>query len=132
MSPIETTTVSEAGFQHRSRFGEYELLIDAVGDVGPGARDALLATYASCFQGECRVGAQQRGYDDLGKLRTDAVAELDDEDHFASIQFSMLVEEDLDSGAFGEVLHRARDICHVHNALGDDLKADIEIHGHAF
>lgn len=132
MSDIETTTVSEEGFRHTSAFGDYDLVVDAVGDAGPRAREALVATYASCFQGACRVGGQQRGHDDLGKLRIDASADVDEDDHLEGIRFEFEVEADLDDEALDEILARARDLCHVNNALRDELRAEVEIQGDAF
>ena len=132
MSDIETTTVSEEGYACTSHVGDFDLQIDATDETGPNPNAALVATYASCFIPAFRVGASQRGVDDLGTLQIDASADLDDEDDLAAIAFDLHVEADLDGDAVDEIVERAEGICHVHAALRDELQADVRVHDGAF
>ncbi|SFR43306.1 OsmC family protein [Halogeometricum limi] len=132
MSDIETSTVSEEGFASTSQVGDYELTIDATDETGPNPNAVLVADYASCFLPAFRVGGQQRGHDDLGKIQIDADADLDDDDDLSGIRFSIHVEADLDDETFDEIVERAEGICHVHAALREELHAEIDVHGGAF
>ncbi|SFR45913.1 OsmC-like protein [Halogeometricum rufum] len=132
MSDIETSTVSEEGFASTSQVGDFELTIDATDEQGPNPNAVLVADYASCFLPAFRVGGQQRGHDDLGKIQIDADADLDDDDDLTGIRFAIHVEADLDDDEFDEIVTRAKDICHVHSALREGLYAEIEVHGGAF
>lgn len=132
MADIQTTTVSQEGFASTSQVGEFELTIDATGEEGPGPNAVLVADYAACFLPAFRVGAEQRGHHDLGRLQIDADADVDDGDDLERIAFSIHVEADLDDDELDEVVARAQDICHVQAALREDLHADIEAHGGAF
>ncbi len=132
MSDIQTTTVCEDGYACTSQVGDFDLQIDATDETGPNPNAALVATYASCFIPAFRVGASQRGEEDLGKLQIDAGAELDDEDDLAAISFDLHVEADLDDDTFAEIVERAEGICHVHAALKNELQADVSVHGGAF
>ena len=132
MSDIRTSTVSDDGFASSSQAGEYELTIDPTGETGPGPNAVLVADYAACFLPAFRVGAQQRGVDDLGTVQIDADADLDDDDDLEAIRFDVYVEADLDDGPLGEITERAEGICHVHSALRPELRAEISVHGDAF
>ena len=132
MSDIETTTVSEEGFTSASQIGEFELTIDATGEEGPDPNQVLVADYASCFLPAFRVGAEQRGYDDLGRVQIDADADLDEDDDLERIGFTIHVEADVDDDDLEEIVERGEDICHVHAALREELQADVEAHGDAF
>ena len=132
MSDIETSTVCEEGYACTSQVGDFDLQIDATDETGPNPNAALVATYASCFLPAVRVGASQRGEDDLGTLQIDASADLDDDDDLAAIRFDLHVEADLDDDAFDEIVERAEGICHVHAAVREELQADITVHGGAF
>ncbi|WP_338741777.1 OsmC family protein [Haloplanus salilacus] len=132
MSDIETTTVSDEGFACVNQVGEFEFTVDATDETGPNPNAALVATYASCFLPAFRVGGQQRGHDDLGKVRIDADADLDEDDDLESIRFAVHVAADLDEETFDEIVARAEDICHVHTALREDLQAEVDVHGDAF
>ncbi|MFB6102881.1 MAG: OsmC family protein [Haloplanus sp.] len=132
MSDIETITVSEEGFACVNQVGDFEFTVDATDESGPNPNAALVATYASCFLPAFRVGGQQCGHDDLGKIQIDADAELDDEDDLASISFAIHVAADLDDEEFDDIVARAEDICHVHSALRDGLAAEVEVYGDAF
>ena len=112
MADIHVTSTSEEGFVTRSRVGDFELTIDATDEEGPNPNATLVADYASCYIPAFRVGAQQRDYDDLGKIEIDAEADIEgDED---------------------ELVERGEDNCHVHAALRDPLHADIAVESGAF
>jgi organic hydroperoxide reductase OsmC/OhrA len=132
MSDIETITVSEDGFACVNQVGDFEFTVDATDESGPNPNAALVATYASCFLPAFRVGGQQRGHDDLGKIQIDADADLDDDDDLESISFAVHVAADLDDDEFDEITARAEDICHVHAALREELEADVDVYGDAF
>jgi organic hydroperoxide reductase OsmC/OhrA len=132
MSDIETTTVSEEGFGCTSQVGDFDMAIDATNETGPDPNSALVATYASCFLPAFRVGGQQRGEDDLGKIQIDSSADLNDDDDLTAIRFDIHVEADLSDEEFDEIVERAEGICHVHDALREELHADITVHGGAF
>jgi organic hydroperoxide reductase OsmC/OhrA len=132
MSDIQTTTVSESGYATTSQVGDFDLAIDATDETGPNPNAALVATYASCFLPAFRVGGQQRGHDDLGKLQIDADADLDDDDDLAAIHFDVHVAADLSDEEFDEIVTRAKDICHVQAALREGLRADVDVYGDAF
>ncbi|QHS15874.1 OsmC family protein [Halopenitus persicus] len=132
MSDIETTTVSDEGYACTSQVGDFDLQIDATGETGPDPNTALVATYASCYIPAFRVGAQQRGIEDLGTVQIDASAELDDDDDLASIAFDLHVEADVDDDDLDEIVARGEDICHVHSALREELQADIAAYADAF
>ncbi len=131
MSDIRTSTVSNDGFASTSQAGEYELTIDPTDETGPGPNAVLVADYAACFLPAFRVGAQQRGVDDLGTVQIDADADLDDDD-LEAIRFGVYVEADLDDETLAEIVERAEGICHVHSALRPELHAEISVHGDAF
>jgi organic hydroperoxide reductase OsmC/OhrA len=132
MADIETATVSEEGFTSTSQVGDFELTVDALGEDGPTPNQVLVADYASCFLPAVRVGAQQRGHDDIGTVQIDADADLDDDDDLEAIRFVVHIEADLDDETLDDVIDRAEDICHVHSALREGLRADIDVYGDAF
>ena len=132
MADIETATVSEEGFTSTSQVGDFELTVDALGEDGPTPNQVLVADYASCFLPAVRVGAQQRGHDDIGTVQIDADADLDDDDDLEAIRFVVHIEADLDDGTLDDVIDRAEDICHVHSAVREGLRADIDVYGDAF
>jgi len=125
MSTIEVTSTSEEGYTTRSRVGDFELTIDATDEDGPNPNATLLADYASCFVPAFRVGGQQEGFDDLGRIDVDVEGDLDDDDDLTAIRFHLLVEEDLDDDDFDAIVERAEGICHVHSALREELHAEI-------
>lgn len=128
MTDIESTTTNDAGFHALSRVGDFELSIDATTEEGPSPNEVLVANYASCYTFAFRAGAQRNDYDDLGKIQTDASADLDEDDDLVSISFDMHVESDLDEDEQGELKELADGICHVHDALKEELYADVSIH----
>lgn len=132
MTDIETTSVSEQGYVTNSQVGDFELTIDATDEEGPNPNQVLVADYASCFIPAVRVGAQKGDHDDLGQIQIDAEADLGDGDDISAVRFDIHVEADLDDDELEEIADRAEDICHVHDALRDDLAAEIDIQGDAF
>lgn len=132
MSDIETTTVSEEGFASTSQVGEFELSIDATGQKGPDPNQVLVADYASCYLPAFRVAADEHGYNDLGKVQIDADATLDDDDDLSSISFRVYVGADVSEDDLDAIVERAEEICHVHSAVREGLRADIEAFGDAF
>ena len=132
MSDIQTSTLSDEGFASTSNAGEFELTIDATGETGPDPNTVLVADYAACFLPAFRVGGQQRGHDDLGKVQIDADADLDGDDDLEAIRFDVHVEADLDDETLAEIVNRAEGICHVHSALRPELRAEVTAHGDAF
>lgn len=132
MGTIEATTTSEEGYTSVSRVRDYELTIDAAEENGPNPNEVLVADYMSCFIPAFRVGGNKEGHDDLGSIQIDAEADINDEDDFEAIRFSMDVEADLSDDEFGDIVDRAEDICHVHDALREELHAEIEVNGTTF
>ncbi|WP_330631781.1 OsmC family protein [Halocatena halophila] len=132
MSTIEATTTSESGYTSVSRVGEYELTIDATNSDGPNPNEVLVVDYASCFVPALRVGAQKAGHDDLGRVEVDISAELDDDDDLTSVAFDIAIEADLSESEIANIVERAEDICHVHDALRDELHAEIDVTPDAF
>jgi len=123
---IEVTSTSEEGYTTRSRVGDFELTIDATDEDGPNPNATLLADYASCFIPAFRVGANKEGFDDIGVVEIDASADLDEGDDLEYIEFEMRVEESL-GDSLQDVVDRAEDICHVHAALREELRAEITV-----
>jgi len=132
MADIETTTVNEAKYHALSRAGEFELSIDATGEEGPTPNEVLVADYASCFTFACRAGASRRMDVDLGRVETDAEAEVDDSDDLAAVSFHLHVEADLSEEEIEKVLELGEEICHVHAAMRESLHADLELTPDAF
>jgi uncharacterized OsmC-like protein len=132
MTDIESTTVNEAGFSATSQTGDFNIETHALGESGPSPNAVLLSDYAACFTYAFRAAADRADYDDLGKIQTDAEADLDDEDDLTAIRFTMHVEADLTDDDIDELLPMAEDICHVHAALKESLYADVTVHGSAF
>jgi uncharacterized OsmC-like protein len=132
MADIETTTVNEEKFHALSRAGDFELSIDATGGEGPTPNEVLVADYASCFTFACRAGANRQMDVDLGKVETDAEADLNEDDDLTAIRFQMRVEADLDMEQTDRLLELGGDICHVHDSVKDDLHADVEVETNAF
>ncbi|WP_136715308.1 OsmC family protein [Halorientalis salina] len=132
MPDIETTTTNDDGFAAGNHLGEYEIDIDAQDKTGPNPNQVLVADYASCFTFAFRAGAMRGDYDDLGRIQTEAEANLDDEDDLSDIAFTMLVEADLSEADVDDLLAKAEDICHVHAALREGLHADVTVEADAF
>jgi uncharacterized OsmC-like protein len=132
MSDIETTTVSEEGYASTSQVGGFELSIDATGEKGPDPNQVLVADYASCYLPAFRVGADQEGYDDLGKVQIDADADLDADDDLEAIRFEVFVEAEIPPEDLANIVANGEEICHVHSALREGLHAEIEAFSGSF
>jgi organic hydroperoxide reductase OsmC/OhrA len=131
MTDIQTHTLSTDGFATKSQVGDFTLDIDALNEDGPNPNQVLVADYASCYLPAFRVGGQQVGHDDLGKIQIDAEADLDGDDDLSAVRFDVYVEADLDDETFADIADRAEGICHVHAALREELHADVTVHGDA-
>jgi organic hydroperoxide reductase OsmC/OhrA len=132
MADIEVTSVCEEGYTVESDIdGEWQLVVDALGEDGPSPNQVLAADYASCYIPAFRVAAGQEGYDDIGRVEIDVAAELDDDDDLESIAFDISVEADLGDDAT-PIAELGEDICHVHSALREELHADISVESDAF
>lgn len=132
MTDIQTTTVNEEKFHALSRAGDFELSIDATGTDGPTPNEVLVADYASCFTFACRAGANREMDVDLGKVETEAEADLNDDDDLTGIRFHIQVEADLDDEEIDRLIELGEDICHVHDSLKDELHAEIDVSTDAF
>ena len=131
MADIEVTSTSTEGYTTTSVAGEWELTVDATGEDGPTPNQVLAADYASCFIPAFRVGANKEGFDDVGRVEIAVEADLNDDDDLESIAFELHVEESL-GDSVEDVVGRAEDICHVHDALREELHADITVVDDAF
>ena len=131
MADIEVSSTSEEGYTTTSVAGEWELVVDALGEDGPTPNQVLAADYASCFIPAFRVGANKEGFDDIGKVEIDVTADLDDNDDLSAIAFDIHVEASLEDSV-DDVVARAEDICHVHDALREELHADVSVTDDAF
>jgi len=132
MADIESHTVNEEKFFASSRVGDFELSIDATGEDGPTPNEVLVADYASCYTFAFRAGAQREHELSLGKIETEAAAELDEDDDLASVSFTVHVEDDLDDEQVESLVELGEEICHVHAAVREELYADIEVVPDAF
>jgi organic hydroperoxide reductase OsmC/OhrA len=126
MADIDISSVSEEGYTTTSILGEWELTVDAAGENGPEPNEVLAADYASCFIPAFRVGANKEGFDDIGTVEIDVWAQVDDNDDLETISFDIAVEESL-GDSVDAVVERAEDICHVHDALREELHADVTV-----
>jgi organic hydroperoxide reductase OsmC/OhrA len=132
MADIESVTTSEEGYASVSRVGEFELSIDATGGEGPTPQMVLVADYASCYLPAVRVAADRLGYDDVGTVQIEAEGDLDDNDDVQAVRFTIHVEADLDEADLDGLVERADEICHVHDALREELHADVDVYGSQF
>jgi len=134
MGPIESHTVNEEKFYASSRVGDFELSIDATGEEGPTPNEVLLADYASCYTFAFRAGAMREHDLELGRIETEASADLDDDDDLLddSVAFTVHVEDDLDDEQVESLVELGEQICHVHAALHEGMYANIEVVPDAF
>jgi organic hydroperoxide reductase OsmC/OhrA len=132
MPDITTSTENKSGFDADNAIGDFDLRIHAQGETGPSPNEILVANYASCFTFAFRAGAMRSDYDDLGRIETEAEADLDEDDDLESISFTMHVEAGLTDGEVSELLETAENICHVHAALKEDLYAEVTVNSDAF
>ncbi|MDJ1430997.1 OsmC family protein [Halostagnicola sp. A-GB9-2] len=126
------TTTSEEGFSATNETRDFETTIDATGEDAPDTLEALLAAYGSCYVPALRVGGEQRGVDDMGRIEIDVSGEQNDDDKLESIEFDIQVEADVDDETAENVLERADELCKVHDALKSELHADKSLEGGAF
>jgi len=127
MADIETTARNDEEFFATSRVGDFELSIDAAGNDGPTPNEVLVADYASCYTFAFRAGAQREHELSLGRIETEAAADLDEDDDLASVSFTVHVEDDLDDEQVESLVELGEEICHVHAALREGLYADIDV-----
>jgi len=134
MADIESHTVNEDGFAASSRVGNYELSIDATKEEGPSPNEVLVADYASCWTFAFRAGAQREHDLDLGRIETEASADLDEDDDLAdgTVAFDLQVEADVDEDLTDELIELGNEICHVRAALREELHPDVEVTTGAF
>jgi uncharacterized OsmC-like protein len=126
MSDINVTSTCEEGYTTESIVGDWNLTIDATGENGPDPNQVLAADYASCFVPAFRVGANKEGFEDIGTVEIEVSAGLNDDDDLERIAFDIAVEGDL-GDSVDDVVARAEDICHVHDALREGLHAEISV-----
>jgi uncharacterized OsmC-like protein len=131
MADVTVESTCEEGYVTESRVGDFAVKIDATGEEGPTPNEMLVTDYASCWIPAFRVGAEQRGYEDVGKIVIEAEGDLDDDDDLEAIRFHVHVEVELADDA-SDIVERANDICHVHSALREGLHADVEVTDDAF
>jgi uncharacterized OsmC-like protein len=129
---LESTTTSTSGFRTTTHIGDSELTIDAEAETEPSPTETLLASYASCYTVALRIGAQQRDAGDLGRIDIDAEADRDDEGDLEAVRFAVAVEADLGDETREEIVERANALCHVHDALREELHAEVSMQGNAF
>ncbi|OLZ40545.1 hypothetical protein A6E15_05870 [Natrinema saccharevitans] len=128
----QVTTVSDEGYSATNEIRDFETTVDANGEAAPDTLETLLAAYGSCYVPALRVGGQQRGADDLGRIEIDIDGDLNDDDKLESIAFDIRVEADVDDDTGEEILERAFELCKVHDALKDGLHAEASFEGDAF
>jgi uncharacterized OsmC-like protein len=128
----QVTTVSEEGFSATNEIREFETTIDPNGEDAPDTLESLLAAYASCYVPALRVGGQQRGVDDLGRIEIESTGELNDDDKLDSVHFDIHVEADVDDETGQKIIDRGFELCKVHDALKDSLHAETAFEGEAF
>ncbi|MFP8957324.1 OsmC family protein [Natrialbaceae archaeon A-CW3] len=128
----DVTTTSEEGFASTNQIRDFEVTIDATGEDAPDTLESLLAAYGSCYVPALRVGGQQRGVDDLGKVEISVTGEQNDDDKLESVSFDIRVEADVDDETGQKIIDRANELCKVYDAVKSDLKAQATIEGNAF
>lgn len=127
----EVVSTSEEGFSSTSSVRDFELTIDAEGEETPDTVETLLADYAACYVPALRVGGQQRGVDDLGRIENTVTGEVNDDGKLTAVSFDIAVEADLDDETGQQIVDRANELCKVHDALKEELHADTSIEGGA-
>ena len=127
MADIEATAKNDEKFFATSRVGDFELSIDATGEEGPSPDQIIVADYAACYSFAFRAGAQKEHDLSLGAIRTEAEADLTDDDFLESVSLTVHVEDDLDDDQVDELVELGKDLCHVQQAVKEDLHADIDV-----
>ncbi|WP_227373642.1 OsmC family protein [Haladaptatus halobius] len=128
----EVTTTSEEGYSMENDVREFSVSIDATGEDAPDTIESLLAAYGSCYVPALRVGGEQRGAGDLGKIEIDVNGETNDDGKLQSVAFDIRWEADTDDETAQQVIERAFELCKVHDALKDSLHADTSVETGAF
>lgn len=123
----EAHAVSTDGFQTEVSVAGFDVLVDATGEESPDTLDGLLANYAACYVPALRVGAEQRGVDELGEITIDVTGELNDDDKLSAVAFDVTVEADIDADKGEAIVERAKALCKVYDAVKPALKADVSI-----
>lgn len=129
---LEVTTTSDEGFASESTIREFTVDIDPAGEAAPTTLESLLAAYAACFVPALRVGAEQRGVGDLGRVEIAVTGELNDDDKLEATTFDISVEADIDDDEADRAVARGLELCKVHDALKDSVRAEITVEGGAF
>lgn len=129
---LEVTATSDEGFATETSVRDFTQTIDATGEESPDTLETLLETYAACYVPALRVGAEQRGVDDLGRVAIDVEGGLNDDDKLDAISFDIAVEADVDDETAESIVERAHELCKVHDALKASLAADATLEGDAF
>lgn len=127
MPDLHTTTLNEERFEASTDVRDYEVVTHAQGETAPSPNEVLVADYASCFTFAFRAAAMRGDYDDLGRIETDADADLDEDDDLTAIRFTMRVEATLSDDEASDLIERAEELCHVHAAVRDSLHADVTV-----
>ncbi|SEH16015.1 Organic hydroperoxide reductase OsmC/OhrA [Natronorubrum sediminis] len=127
----QVTTVSDDGFAATNEVRDFEATIDPNGEESPDTLETLLSAYGTCYVPALRVGGQQRGVDDLGRIEIETTGDLNDDDKLESISFDISVEASIDDETGSEIIERANELCKVHDALKSDLHAETSIRGDA-
>lgn len=127
MADIEATARNDEKFFATSRVGDFELSIDATGEEGPSPDQIIVADYAACYSFAFRAGADREHDLSLGAIRTEAEADLTEDDFLESVSLTVHVEDDLDDEQVDELVELGEQLCHVHQAVKEDLHADIEV-----
>lgn len=128
----EVQTVSEEGFTSTTQIRDFEVLVDPKGETAPDTLEMLLADYAACSIPAFRVGAQQRGVENLGRIEIAVAGDLNDDGKLDAVSFDVSVEADIDDDKGAEIIERVKALCKVHDALKSSLHADMSISGDAF
>ena len=128
----QVTTVSESGYASTTDVREFSVDIDPGGESAPDTLESLLASYGACYVPALRVGAEQRGVGDLGRIELSITGELNDDDKLSGIEFDIAVEADVSDEEGAETIERAFELCKVHDALKSELHAEPTFHGDAF
>ena len=127
MADIQATAKNDEKFFATSRVGDFELSIDATGEEGPSPDQIIVADYAACYSFAFRAGADREHDLSLGAIRTEAEADLTEDDFLESVSLTVHVEDDLDDDQVDELVGLGEELCHVHQAVKEDLHADIEV-----
>ena len=127
MADIEATAKNDEKFFATSRVGDFELSIDATGEDGPSPDEIVVADYAACYSFAFRAGADREHDLSLGAIRTEAEASLTDDDFLESVSLTVHVEDDLDDEQVDALIELGEELCHVHQAVKEELHADIDV-----